>query len=66
MNVDYKDIADKEEDFCCCICLANFKDDDHVTELKCAKKHIFHSDCLVQWLDKKQECPLCRSPVEKI
>ena len=25
--------------------------------------HIFHSDCILTWLDKKMSCPICRIKV---
>lgn len=45
----------------CSICLDDTPGD--FTKLDCG--HTFHSSCLVTWLWKKQECPLCRAqPVE--
>ena len=47
--------------FRCSICLDDTPGD--FTKLDCG--HTFHSSCLVTWLWKKQECPLCRAqPVE--
>ncbi|KHN24809.1 putative RING-H2 finger protein ATL19 [Glycine soja] len=44
----------------CAICMEEFK----VSQLcqvfpEC--KHIFHSDCIDHWLQKKLTCPICRS-----
>ena len=66
LNTDFKELAKKEEDFSCCICLTEFQDDDAVTELKCFENHIFHSDCIVDWLKKNQTCPICRADVGKV
>jgi hypothetical protein len=52
---------------CCSICLdsyvvgdtvARLKRDSHETESHC--NHWFHEDCILQWLETHQECPLCR------
>ena len=29
-------------------------------------KHIFHSECLEQWLEQKKECPNCRTSFENL
>ncbi|OQS06581.1 hypothetical protein THRCLA_20343 [Thraustotheca clavata] len=44
----------------CTICLCEFSENFNkvVFELPC--KHTFHQDCIVQWLDKSTQCPLCR------
>ena len=47
LNTDYKELAKKEEDFSCAICLVEFEDNDAVTELKCHNNHVFHSECIV-------------------
>lgn len=26
-------------------------------------KHVFHTDCLEEWMDSKPECPVCRTPL---
>ena len=45
-------------DNCCPICLDDFDDYTKITTLKC--NHIFHEDCINQWLTKKSSCPYCR------
>lgn len=44
----------------CAICL------DAISELPFATKcgHLFHTHCLLQALERKQECPQCRQPVK--
>jgi len=48
----------------CAICLNSFTDEDQVVELKCDKKHIFHEQCIKDWLKRKLECPLCKEEVK--
>jgi hypothetical protein len=46
----------------CSICLDTFRVGDEVSwskDLRC--HHCFHSDCLIAWLMKRGECPVCRS-----
>ncbi|KAI5169913.1 hypothetical protein PAEPH01_1092 [Pancytospora epiphaga] len=42
----------------CPICKGDFTDDEMVKRLKC--KHLFHSQCIDEWLDIKKSCPLCK------
>ena len=47
----------------CTICLCPYEDGDQIswsTEESC--QHAFHTDCIIQWLAKKEEpqCPVCR------
>lgn len=45
----------------CSICIADFKNDDKVCELTC--KHLFHEECIKEWIKHKPECALCRREV---
>ncbi|XP_022735787.1 uncharacterized protein LOC111289213, partial [Durio zibethinus] len=49
------------EDGRCAVCLEGLTFGSKIIRLPCL--HIFHRDCIVQWLFKKQECPLCRIPL---
>jgi Ring finger domain len=49
--------TDDDEAPCCMICFVPLSDGDRVGDLTC--KHVFHSDCLKDWLKKKNSCPLC-------
>ena len=46
----------------CAICQDKYKPKDKVGTLSCNGGHIFHKDCIYQWLkaDNKKSCPLCR------
>ena len=45
----------------CPICMLAFEAGDEVCEsnnLQCS--HVFHRTCMKQWLEKHEECPMCR------
>ena len=42
----------------CTICRENFENNSIVRKLNC--NHIFHLNCIDQWLAKKKTCPYCR------
>lgn len=49
----------------CAICYVDYKMDDVVTQLKCDKRHYFHTECLEGWIKKGHNiCPFCRAPIE--
>lgn len=50
----------------CTICLAEFQPKETVSWAKSKEcSHVFHQDCLIQWLEKHNECPLCRIDILK-
>lgn len=55
---DFEDEPKKE----CCICFLDFEVNKEVCRLPCG--HIFHTDCVAQWLRKKNTCPECRWELE--
>merc|ERR1712025_564518 len=54
----------QSQEECCSICLEPYKEGDTVATSKpsCGSscKHKFHKDCLLEWLQHPDECPLCR------
>ncbi|CAG9329073.1 unnamed protein product [Blepharisma stoltei] len=52
------EIAEKE----CMICTEHFKEEEQATKLPC--DHLFHSGCVVPWLQMKNSCPVCKRRVE--
>jgi hypothetical protein len=59
-------LFDVEDTLECVICLNEFKDGDDVIQLKCSKKHIFHVDCLSEWIKSDHNmhgCPMCRAKI---
>ncbi|KAJ8598093.1 hypothetical protein CTAYLR_005570 [Chrysophaeum taylorii] len=47
-----------EETTACCICLEDHVVNSMVTRMPCG--HLFHSDCLTDWLSRHCSCPVCR------
>jgi hypothetical protein len=43
----------------CSICLDNYRPKQRVGILSCG--HVFHKDCIYQWLGYQKTCPLCRA-----
>ncbi|KAL5275192.1 RNF111 family protein [Megaselia abdita] len=46
----------------CAICLSLFELDNDVRRLPCM--HLFHLDCVDQWLVTNKHCPICRVDIE--
>ena len=44
----------------CSICLSELQEGDIVGDIPCG--HVFHKDCLKEWLHKNNHCPICRAP----
>ncbi|KAI9090882.1 hypothetical protein K1719_028367 [Acacia pycnantha] len=55
------DIDSNQKNEYCCICLEDFCDIVEVSTLPC--RHVFHYNCVVQWLKTSHMCPLCRYPM---
>jgi hypothetical protein len=47
-----------QKDITCSICMNEYIKEDWVSLLKC--KHIFHTKCIEEWVNYKQNCPICR------
>ena len=45
----------------CTICLEDFSIGDHIRILPC--NHIYHKDCIDEWIMKENNCPICRKEV---
>lgn len=55
--------ANFNRDEACSVCLEDFKENDEVITLPCSDRHIFHSQCILEWLPRNNACPLCKEPV---
>ncbi|CAM8970227.1 unnamed protein product [Rhodiola kirilowii] len=49
------------EDAACCICLAQYANNDELRELPCL--HFLHKECVDKWLKINASCPLCKCEV---
>ena len=54
-------ISEHDDDVDCTICLSEVCDGDEVGVLTC--EHIFHIDCLKEWLLRRNACPLCQTEI---
>ncbi|RNA34120.1 E3 ubiquitin- ligase arkadia isoform X2 [Brachionus plicatilis] len=46
----------------CTICLSEFQSEENVRRLPCM--HLFHLECIDQWLPSNKRCPICRVDIE--
>lgn len=53
---------EEEEGDKCTICLSEFEVDEDVRRLPCF--HLFHVECVDQWLGQNKRCPICRVDIE--
>jgi E3 ubiquitin-protein ligase RNF115/126 len=42
----------------CSVCKENYKIEEEITTMPCT--HVFHTDCLLPWLNLHNSCPVCR------
>ena len=45
----------------CVICITNYELNDKVRKIHCG--HMFHEECLRDWLKEHHTCPLCRANI---
>ncbi|XP_059067100.1 E3 ubiquitin-protein ligase RDUF1-like [Cryptomeria japonica] len=45
----------------CSICTEPFQVGDDARQMPCHESHIVHARCLVQWLERRNNCPICRT-----
>eukprot|EP00878_Enallax_costatus_P015792 GHUV01016549.1.p1 GENE.GHUV01016549.1~~GHUV01016549.1.p1 ORF type:complete len:109 (+),score=30.55 GHUV01016549.1:496-822(+) len=54
--------ADAEDEDFCPTCLEAYTDDNPKIFTRCG--HAFHMQCIYAWLERKNTCPLCESPMD--
>ncbi|GAU30373.1 hypothetical protein TSUD_57840 [Trifolium subterraneum] len=47
----------------CSICLVDFSVGLEAIQLPNPCLHVYHKDCILEWLDRSSTCPMCRRPV---
>ena len=50
-------------DSVCCICLGEYEKGEFLCELPCG--HLFHKECIGDWCENHQRCPLCNINLEE-
>jgi hypothetical protein len=59
-SAEGKELEEAEDKKCCSICLSDYKDSDVVSVIPDCS-HMFHKDCIDEWLRLHATCPLCRT-----
>lgn len=48
-------------DFSCTICL---EDSGNPVEIELECCHVFHSECISEWLSREKHCPVCKRDMD--
>ena len=54
-------LVQNNDDSQCCVCMEPFQSPCVVLRTDCG--HMFHSECLDEWVRHKNSCPLCQSMI---
>ncbi|XP_034672532.1 NEP1-interacting protein-like 1 [Vitis riparia] len=54
-KIKFEDVNSTDK---CIICLEEFATESEVSRMPCS--HVYHEDCIIEWLERSQMCPLCR------
>ena len=49
----------------CSIWFAEFQSDQNIIRLPCDEKHYFHQECIIEWVGRKSNWPLCKAQITK-
>ncbi|KAB2595077.1 E3 ubiquitin ligase BIG BROTHER-related-like [Pyrus ussuriensis x Pyrus communis] len=44
----------------CSICMEEMEVGSEAIPMPCSRSHLYHDDCIIEWLKKSRVCPLCR------
>ena len=61
MSIDTSKLDDEKKS--CMICLEDYNNGDKATTLPCI--HLFHTNCIKNWLKKQNSCPICKFKLVK-
>ena len=51
-------------DLTCTVCISEFTEMEDIVMLECHKSHIYHYDCIENWIARgNRECPICRKVI---
>ena len=66
-SLEYATVDEARDQGRCTICLEEIDNHDDDDDQDCDQRavrmpcwHVYHQDCIVQWLEKNHKCPLCR------
>jgi hypothetical protein len=62
-------IPSSEERTRCLVCMEDYELGVEVKTLPCCKRyavHVFHTECIDQWLARSKLCPVCKTPSDRI
>ena len=45
----------------CAVCRDAFEEGHHATRMPCSARHVFHTKCVSEWLERHDSCPMCRA-----
>jgi len=48
----------------CAICLCEYESNDLLRQMPC--RHLFHKECVDEWLKLKRTCPLCKFDIARV
>lgn len=48
----------------CAVCISSIKHNETVRRLPC--HHVFHCECIDEWLKRKAACPVCRDQIDDL
>lgn len=53
----------ENEEISCAICLLEYTELDEIIPLPCDDRHFFHAQCISDWLQNNNNCPLCKKAI---